>query len=63
MKTYSAYVGNIGNIGNDYRSLIKAAKAVRETIAKSARADKYGYVIEEPRGEIVYETGHKPKEG
>jgi len=56
-KTYRAYVDNIGQIGGDHRSLIKAVKEVKDTIAKSARADNHGYVIEEPRGEIVFEIG------
>ncbi len=53
---YQAYVDNIGMIG-EFNSLDRAKKAVRQTIANSARADKHGYVMDYDHNEIVYETG------
>lgn len=58
MLKYSAYVDNIGMIG-EFNSLDRAKKAIRQTIANSARAENYGYVLDNDHGELVHETGQQ----
>lgn len=54
MMEFQAYVDNIGNIGT-FSSALLAIAAVRQTIAKSGRADEHGFVLFED--EIIFEVG------
>ncbi len=54
LRVYHTVVGNIGTIG-EYTSLDDAKRAGKDTLANSARADRYFYILD-GAGELIFDS-------